>query len=300
MDLSALIFVALAVAWAAYLIPKALKHHEEDRLGRTVESFSSSLRVLARRDTSDGRTTTLVVPGRPAAEASELVEVAAVEVDAEVTTAPAPRRTASPAQRRRRVLGLLLVATGTVLALAAFAVLAWAWVAAPVALLVAWLVACRVMVKAERRRPVRPAAPRADRIPATPAVPATEPEVPEAETGAHPAVEDDREGEQQQVAAATADADPETEEIAAVPAAEQGVQVGWDPVPTTLPTYVSKEPAARRSVRTIDLDSTGVWTSGRSEVDSQIAREAEEAARVKKAEAEQAEARSEERRASGS
>lgn len=297
MDLSALIFVALAVAWAAYLIPKALKHHEEDRLGRTVESFSSSLRVLARRDTTDGRTTTLVVPGKPSTEAAELVEVAAVEVDAEVTTAPAPRRRASPAQRRRRVLGLLLMALGTVLALAAFAVIGWAWIAAPTALLVAWLVACRVMVKAERRRPVR--RPQADRLPATPAAPDVEPATPEAETGAHPAVEDDREAPQQ-VASPVADADPETEEIAAVPADQQGVQVGWDPVPTTLPTYVTKEPAARRSVRTIDLDSTGVWTSGRSEVDSQIAREAEEAARVKKAEAEQAAARAEERRASGS
>jgi hypothetical protein len=53
----------------------------------------------------------------------------------------------------------------------------------------------------------------------------------------------------------------------------------WDPVPTTLPTYVSKPPA-RRSVRTIDLDSTGVWTSGRSESDSALAREAEAAERV--------------------
>jgi hypothetical protein len=51
----------------------------------------------------------------------------------------------------------------------------------------------------------------------------------------------------------------------------------WDPVPVTLPTYVSKPAAARRSVRTIDLDSTGVWTSGRTEADSKIAREADEA-----------------------
>ena len=41
----------------------------------------------------------------------------------------------------------------------------------------------------------------------------------------------------------------------------------WDPVPVTLPTYVAK-PAARRTVRTIDLDATGVWTSGRTEADS--------------------------------
>ena len=46
----------------------------------------------------------------------------------------------------------------------------------------------------------------------------------------------------------------------------------------TLPTYVSK-PTARRTVRTIDLDATGVWSSGRSESDSAIAREADAAER---------------------
>jgi hypothetical protein len=50
----------------------------------------------------------------------------------------------------------------------------------------------------------------------------------------------------------------------------------WDPVPVTLPTYVSKPPA-RRTVRTIDLDATGVWTSGRTEADSALAREADAA-----------------------
>jgi hypothetical protein len=74
--------------------------------------------------------------------------------------------------------------------------------------------------------------------------------------------------------------------------AAQGAEVGepasavrdpelWDPVPVTLPTYVSK-PSARRSVRTIDLDSTGVWTSGRTEADSALAREAEAAERVQR------------------
>ena len=73
---------------------------------------------------------------------------------------------------------------------------------------------------------------------------------------------------------------PETEEIAAVPAAERDPN-SWDPVPVTLPTYVDKAEASR-SVRTIDLDSTGVWSSGRSESDSRIAREADEAAREAK------------------
>ena len=54
----------------------------------------------------------------------------------------------------------------------------------------------------------------------------------------------------------------------------------WDPLPVTLPTYVSKPAAARRTVRTIDLDATGVWSSGRSESDSALAREADEADRA--------------------
>ena len=66
-------------------------------------------------------------------------------------------------------------------------------------------------------------------------------------------------------------------------------------MPVTLPTYVSA-PAAQRSVRTIDLDSTGVWTSGRTEADAVIARQAEldDRARRDAAHAEQ------QRRATGS
>ncbi len=103
-----------------------------------------------------------------------------------------------------------------------------------------------------------------------------------------------------------ADDGPLTEEIDAVPAAVtvevaegETVKVGWDPVPVTLPTYVTKEPAARRSVRTIDLDSTGVWTSGRSEIDSALARGAEETEKADKA-AREAAADAERRRATGS
>ena len=49
MPLSGLIFVALAIAWAAYLIPKALRHHDDVDRSRSVDRFSDSMRVLARR-----------------------------------------------------------------------------------------------------------------------------------------------------------------------------------------------------------------------------------------------------------
>jgi pyruvate/2-oxoglutarate dehydrogenase complex dihydrolipoamide acyltransferase (E2) component len=111
-------------------------------------------------------------------------------------------------------------------------------VAVPVVLLLGWLGACRVMVRRERRwRPAEVA------TTSEQAADAQAPTAP-AET---PAVE-------------AAAPDPDL----------------WDPVPVTLPTYVSKPPA-RRAVRTIDLDATGVWTSGRTESDTALAREADAA-----------------------
>ena len=57
-----------------------------------------------------------------------------------------------------------------------------------------------------------------------------------------------------------------------------------------LPTYVSK-PVATRSVSTIDLDSTGVWSSGHNASDSKLAREAEAAERPSSSESGRAAAR---------
>jgi hypothetical protein len=47
----------------------------------------------------------------------------------------------------------------------------------------------------------------------------------------------------------------------------------WDPLPVTLPTYVTK-PRATRSVRTIDLSEPGVASSGRDAADSALVAEA--------------------------
>ena len=64
MDLSSLIFVALFVAWAVYLIPMALRRHEEDASSRSVDGFSERLRVLARRDAVSSTEAELVTTGR--------------------------------------------------------------------------------------------------------------------------------------------------------------------------------------------------------------------------------------------
>ena len=301
MDLSALIFVALAVAWAVYLIPKALKHHDEVVRSRSVEKFSHTMRVLARREPVDRRNARLVVspiraalrpPVETKAHAEPEVVAASVttEVTREVTATVSTGRTPSShasrplspaaerasarraAKRRRNVLALVLLANAAVVGLAVAKVVAWPWVAAPVAVLVAWLVACRVSVRAERRqRAVRSAI----------------------EIGVPPVVEEERDDSDltgeitvtpPQPRVPDAPAEPATASPAAdAPAVVTGeVQVvgGWDMVPTTLPTYVSKPAAQRRTVSTIDLDSTGVWSSGHNDGDSALARSAEQSAKA--------------------
>ena len=158
------------------------------------------------------------------------------------------RRAASAraTRRRRRVLAVLLLALVGVVVACAATYLAWPYVAIPAGLLVAWLVACRLMVKRERRRP--------------------------------PVVVEDHDAAADETSASIPLVEVATPAAAAPEPADPAL---WDPVPVTLPTYVSK-PAARRTVRTIDLDSTGVWTSGRTEADSALAREAEAADRVRR------------------
>jgi hypothetical protein len=63
----------------------------------------------------------------------------------------------------------------------------------------------------------------------------------------------------------------------------------WDPLPVTLPTYVTK-PRASRSVRTIDLTAPDVSSSGRSSAASALVAEAATAASASRGEDESARA----------
>lgn len=256
----ALIFVALVVAWAVYLVPKALSHHEESVRSRSVDRFSRSMRVLARREPVDRRNARLVVqPGRGAG-APVVSAKGPGPSPAELRARRAASRRA--AARRRNVLVLLLLATATVGGLAAFGIVHAAYTTIPAGLVAAWLLTCRLSVRRERG---------ADR------------RVPVAEDGApdemvHPdefgVVRNDQGFDE------VAD-DATTSTIATVAPVATDPDL-WDPLPMTLPTYVNAPAATRRSVSTIDLDSTGVWSSGRNEQDSALAREAEEAERAER------------------
>lgn len=260
MDPSALIFVALAVAWAVYLVPKALEQTstaEDGTKSRASAAISKSRRILARREATGKDSTDLVTEkGSKKSEA-----------DAEAIPEPAPRpvpmavrrRAAHTAARRRSiVLGVLLLGLAVVGALAGFGVLGPVWIAIPAGLVVAWLVTCRLSVRHQREVWAR--------------IPFPEDVVePEPAPVAPPRV--------------TFDIDQDTGDLVAVvehdETGEQELPEGaWKPVETPLPTYVSKDSAPRRTVRTIDLDATGVWSSGRNAADSELVRQAEEAERA--------------------
>ena len=272
MDLSAVIFVVLALAWAVYLIPKALQHHDAMASDRLVQGHSERVRILRRRSTP-----------------TETVEVEAVEVEVEelvdttpqadaTSQEPARRRRGlrrpsrrehaqlSPAgraaRRRRRVLAVLLVA---VVASAILAYLAYVprWVpAVPVVLVVAFLVVARLSVRSAQRsslaqrRPVRRVV---EHAPAT--------------TAAERAAK----AEEQVDVELHGPAEPDAEVLA-----DDGSL--WDPLPLTLPTYVNKA-RARRTVRTIEL--TGMQSSGHDQDDTALAREAEKESAEPTAEGEQ-------------
>lgn len=260
MDPSALIFIAIAVAWAAYLIPKALEQHEESNRSRGIDTFSHRLRILARREPLSRRRSALVkVTDAVAPAAPEPVPLR----DATPADVRAHRRAVAAAtRRRRRILDLLLVSTVVVGATVIGGVVAWSWLAVPLGLVVVWLVLCRLAVRGERKRRPVLGEPLTGFVPAVVAVPVEDVVAPEPHVWV-----DDATGEISAVLPAVASTGTDTDGDTG---ADAGTGAnGWEMMPFVVPTYVVKE-QVRRSVRTIDLDSTGVWSSGRSDIDSAL------------------------------
>lgn len=275
-DLSGIIFVVLALAWAVYLVPKALKHHDEMARTRSIDRFSTAMRVLARREPVSPRETRLVVtPPRPDEASKVLLPSAKRASDARPAAVRDPRRVAvrraarAAARRRRRVLAFLVVLDALTVTAAALGYLPWWSVSVPVTLTVLYLYLCRRQVRrgndatwgevprVHARRELSPR--RAIRVDAT--------------YGAARAVAFD-----QGVTTFSPDQDTATISTRAVeaqaggaPAADNGSL--WDPLPVTLPTYVNKS-RAPRTVRTIDLTEPGAWTSGRSTADTMLVEQA--------------------------
>src|SRR5262245_46657160 len=220
MGTTGLIYAAIVAAWAAYLVPLWLRRHDEVSRQKSLERYSSAMRVLS-RETDSGR------------------YVARRRDEPPRVLAPSPKRSAAQfrarraaAVRRRRVLSMLMLTWASVGALAVFAMVPrWA-AGVPAVLIVMFLVLVRRTLRRARRMQPAPApARKAQRLDVsyTYGASVAEPE---------PTVEI------KTSSAASAD-EPA--------AAEEGL---WDPVPVTLPIYVYKEKAPSPTVRTISLPGT--------------------------------------------
>jgi hypothetical protein len=242
--------------WAVYLIPKALKHHDEVARTRSVDRFSHAMRVLARREPVNHRDTRLVLTPARAMDNPRVLPAVTKSRPAPVPTQRAAARAA--ARRRRRILGFLLFADAVVAGRAGFVLVPWWAVAIPVSLTLLYLVLCRTQVRRENlSRWEQELEVAADAEPLAPSV------VPLARRNEQGFEEVDPNEDTMSM--------PAVLDAVAVPTEDGGSL--WDPLPMTLPTYVDK-PAARRTVRTIDLTEPGTWTSGRTEEDSQLVAEA--------------------------
>ncbi len=292
MGLTGVIYAAIVVAWAIFLVPLALRRHDQTARNRSIERFSSTMRVLS---TSGRRVGSRVVltpkrgTDRPApaeslpstagsTAAAERRPAGATEDKSHARPVSRPRARAAAARRRQvlRILVALTLLTGVVSLLG---IVPAGSVVVPLAIIVGFLVLARRQVRLaneaywEQASAARPAASNvvrrsAARVDASHGV-----------TRSTAGVDAEDEGPSTEEEHAPADDEPTVtltvEQLAAgaaVLAQQRTVAVSlatadggslWDPLPMTLPTYVGQA-VARRSVRNISLGEPGSWSSGHS------------------------------------
>lgn len=273
---SGLIIAFVVVVWAAYFIPLALRRYDDASKNASVESSGTLSRVIS----------------WPRAGRSDAVEAEPAAPVAAVSTAPA-RTIDRPAarlaaRRRRRTLLTLIALTAVVAGLGFGGVIATPFIAIPVALIAAWLVACRVQVRGElgiagekKPRAAKAAGALKSKVKAVkvkaPKVAKSKSKASKAKGAVSTAADEE---ETIIVSGHFEDIDPgrphvmevvaleddalDDKIVIAVPSVSTAGEALWDPLPVTLPTYVTK-PRAGRTVRTIDFSQPNTWTSGHIE-----------------------------------
>lgn len=215
-----MIFGAIAIAWLAYLVPHFVRRREGEPVaddGDPAAPFSESVRMVRH--------------GTAPLLDQDLTEIAEYEVSTPLTRRAAVhelrRLERVAASRRRRVLIALLVLVSATVAVWAVGLVPWSLVAVSGGLLLAFFLVARFSVWAMRRTlDARFASFRQG-------------------------------GDESTVRLSRRDLDAATSSAvgsSAKPVASAGRL--WDPLPITVPTYVSK-PLAPRTVRTIDLSGPG-------------------------------------------
>lgn len=248
MHSSGLIYAVIIGMWALVLIPMWLRRHDEATEARSVEKFSTAMRVLSRRTAPAGEHRYVIGPLSDSDDAT--ADASRPRKSWRLPPAPLPVSPAARAAARRRQVALLL-AIGLVLLVLAL-VVGLIGPAAPVIVGMA-LIAYLLNARREAMRSAARRSPRARPTVRTVAA-GSRPRgiVPDA-----PAELPDDGAAEAPVDAAEAIFDQETNTTT------------WQPVPVPLPTYVTA-PVVRRT-RTIDLTPAGSWAP-----DSAAAEEAED------------------------
>lgn len=296
-----LIYAAIVVAWAVYLVPLWLRRHDEATAARPVddvpsEDVPSTSRVLARRQSArpaESGGQVAVPPQRTSSTSPEFSSAFAH------SRRPGSAPGVSPAARRRRTLLLLTVLTTLAAVLSMAGVLGWWSVLVPVGLTAGFLMVSAAAARQERGQE---RARRSADMPVARRVTDDRREVPAPRTvsrHAAPAVsrsvgEDRSRDVPVEASPVTAAAhEPSvpsafsTPSVPSAPAAETAVPVAvpdrvslgpsvpsgelWDPVRVPLPTYVTKAKAPR-TVRTVDLAQSGVWAAAGTSADGLLTR----------------------------
>jgi hypothetical protein len=227
-----LIFAAIAIAWLAYLVPHFVRHRDDETVEDEIDPtnrFADSMRIVR--------------SGTAPLLDQDLEEIQTYEVSTPQTRRAAiddlRRLEALAALRRRRVLLLLMAGLSVVVGVCAVELIPWWSLAIPGGLLVIFVVVARVSV----RFMAKSLDARYEQIAhgsdeSTVFLSVKKPEDPAKKSES-----------------ATKDA----------AASEPKPGALWDPVPITMPTYVSK-PLAPRTVRTIDLSGPPVPPADRPQV----------------------------------
>ena len=253
------LIVAFVVAiWAAYFVPLVLRRYDEASTSSSLETLSPLSRTINRPTAAAENVAT--------PEPTRAVDEPSAEVDEAPELPPRPGVTRSAARvaarRRRRTLITLLTASVIVGGVVGFRVVPVWSMAIPVGLVLAWLVACRVQVRHERGISKK-------RVPRTAkTAKAQEPsstDDDESTVIVSGQVEDVNPARQHVMESTPLEVDALDDQLViAAPSVATTGELVWDPLPVTIPTYVTK-PRAGRTVRTIDFAQPGAWTSGHVE-----------------------------------
>jgi len=256
---SGLVYAAVGLVWVWY-IGTRVQHVREDR--RTAAEVSGAPSRVVRRASGPANTVTADDPSSVASIRTVVDPVAA-----------ARRRAARRAMVRRRrtvlaVLSGLAVAVGVITALGLLPV----WAAAPAPLLALGYLAAgsgRRRGRAPARRQSAGGAPRVVDDPSWAGVPYVDVVADWCRVVATPSLQ----GARRMSGYPHDSGDARSPAVAAGPASAGGARIeapapapapgSWRAVPVPLPTYVTA-PRVARTVSTIDLESTGAWTSGRA------------------------------------